>query len=175
MIEEPLSAEAGEMSMTQYVSDSEAATTLLAARLAAITERGDVLALEGPLGAGKTVFARGFIRALTSPNEEVPSPTFTLVQVYEGAAGPVYHFDLYRIETADELYELGIEEAFAEGITLIEWPERAEALRNERWLTVVFAIESGQIETRTLALQPGAAWKARLETLDLAGIEAARD
>ncbi|HUT49961.1 MAG TPA: tRNA (adenosine(37)-N6)-threonylcarbamoyltransferase complex ATPase subunit type 1 TsaE [Alphaproteobacteria bacterium] len=174
MIEEPLSADTGENSKAQYVSDREAATTRLAARIAAVAERGDVLALEGPLGAGKTVFARGFIRALTGPDEEVPSPTFTLVQIYECAAGPVYHFDLYRIETADELYELGIEEAFAEGITLIEWPERARALQNERWLTVIFAIESGQTEARTLALRPGAAWKARIETLDLAGIEAAR-
>jgi len=175
MTEEPLSADAGEMSTTRYVSDREAATTRLAARIATVAERGDVLALEGPLGAGKTVFARGFIRALTGADEEVPSPTFTLVQIYDCAAGPVYHFDLYRIEAPDELYELGIEEAFAEGIALIEWPERARALQNERWLTVVFAIESGPAETRSLALRPGAAWKARLEKLNLAGIEAARD
>jgi tRNA threonylcarbamoyladenosine biosynthesis protein TsaE len=149
-------------------TDGEAATGRLAARIAAVATRGDVLALEGPLGAGKTVFARGFIRALTTPDEEVPSPSFTLVQLYESAAGPIHHFDLYRIEAADELLELGIEETFADGITLIEWPERARSLRNERWLTVVFALEAAAAEVRTIALHPGGAWRERLAALKLA-------
>jgi tRNA threonylcarbamoyladenosine biosynthesis protein TsaE len=183
MIEQPLSAGAATISPTispgmstaGYESDAEAATVALAARIAGVAEAGDVIALDGPLGAGKTVFARGFIRALTRPDEEVPSPTFTLVQVYEGRDCPIHHFDLYRIETSDELYELGIEEAFTDGITLIEWPDRARAFESERWLTVVFAIDQTEPEKRTIALRPGAAWAARLETLDLAALGLAAD
>ncbi len=108
--------------------DSAAATDRLAAGFAAAAESGDVLALSGDLGAGKTAFARAFVRALTGPDEEVPSPTFTLVQTYDSARGTIWHFDLYRVESADEIWELGIEEAFAGGIALIEWPERLGAL-----------------------------------------------
>jgi tRNA threonylcarbamoyladenosine biosynthesis protein TsaE len=176
---EPLSAGAAAISTgistSRYESEAEAETMRLAARIAGVAEAGDVLALGGPLGAGKTVFARGFIRALTSPDEEIPSPTFTLVQVYEGPDCPIHHFDLYRIERADELYELGIEEAFAEGITLIEWPERARGFANERWLTVVFAIDDDAAEKRAISFRPGAAWRARLERLKLAASEAGDD
>lgn len=101
-----------------------AATHGLAARLALLAAPGDVIALGGDLGAGKTEFARAFIRALTGPDEDVPSPTFTLVQTYEGQSGDIWHFDLYRLETAEEAFELGIEDAFHDGISLIEWPER---------------------------------------------------
>jgi tRNA threonylcarbamoyladenosine biosynthesis protein TsaE len=106
----------------------ETATLALGARLAEEARRGGVFALGGGLGAGKTTLARGFIRALTTPDEEVPSPTFTLVQVYETRKGAVWHFDLYRLEDPEEAWELGIEEAFAEGISLVEWPERLGAL-----------------------------------------------
>ena len=89
--------------------------------------RRDVIALRGDLGAGKTVFARAFIRARTRPDEEVPSPTFTLVQVYEPAGradAAIWHFDLFRLATAEDALELGIEDAFGGAISLIEWPER---------------------------------------------------
>jgi len=163
------------MSTAGYESEAEASTIALAARLAGVAEAGDVLALDGPLGAGKTVFARGFIRALTRPDEEVPSPTFTLVQVYEGAACPIHHFDLYRIESPDELHELGIEEALGDGITLIEWPERARAFENERWLTVTFALDSADPDKRAISLRPGAAWQARLAALGLVANDARDD
>ena len=183
MIEQPLSAGAAAisakisngMSTAGYESDAEASTIALAGSLASVAEAGDVLALDGPLGAGKTVFARGFIRALTSPDEDVPSPTFTLVQVYEGAACPIHHFDLYRIESPDELYELGIEEALGDGITLIEWPVRARAFESERWLTVVFALDAADPDKRAITLRPGAAWQARLKTLGLAADDAGDD
>jgi tRNA threonylcarbamoyladenosine biosynthesis protein TsaE len=100
----------------------EAATESLARRLAGVARPGDVIALWGGLGAGKTAFARAFVRAAGDPAEEVPSPTFTLVQTYALAAGPCWHFDLYRLQAPDEVWELGIEEAFAGGIVLIEWP-----------------------------------------------------
>lgn len=106
----------------------EAATEALARRLAAVVRPGDVFALWGGLGAGKTAFARAFIRAAGDPAEEVPSPTFTLVQSYALPAGAAWHFDLYRLASPDEVWELGIEDAFAEGIVLIEWPDRLGAL-----------------------------------------------
>ena len=101
----------------------EAATARLAARISALAEIGDVIALSGDLGAGKTTFARAFIRA-RGETGEVPSPTFTLVQVYELAAAAIWHFDLYRLRSPDEAWELGIEDALTEGISLIEWPDR---------------------------------------------------
>ena len=107
----------------------EAATAALARSLAARCHLGDVIALKGELGAGKTSFARAFINALPrlggpGAAEEVPSPTFTLVQTYDRLPAPVWHFDLYRIEHHEEITELGLEEALASAITLIEWPER---------------------------------------------------
>lgn len=105
----------------------ENATVALAARVAGVAARGDVIALSGPLGAGKTVFARAFIRA-RGGSGEVPSPTFTLVQTYELADGAIWHFDCYRLRRADEAWELGIEDAFRDGISLIEWPDRIESL-----------------------------------------------
>jgi tRNA threonylcarbamoyladenosine biosynthesis protein TsaE len=106
----------------------EAATHALARRLAKAAKPGDVIALHGDLGAGKTSLARAFIRALAGEEEEVPSPTFTLAQLYDWADGPeggtVWHFDLYRLEKPEDALELGIEEAFADGVSLIEWPDR---------------------------------------------------
>jgi tRNA threonylcarbamoyladenosine biosynthesis protein TsaE len=102
---------------------SEQETGNLARALAGVVEIGDVIALNGDLGAGKTTFARAFIAALGGDGE-TPSPTFTLVQLYELPDHEVYHFDLFRLEKADEVLELGIEDAFADGVSLIEWPER---------------------------------------------------
>jgi tRNA threonylcarbamoyladenosine biosynthesis protein TsaE len=118
----------------------EAATAGLAVRIAAAARARDVIALTGPLGAGKTSFARAFIRALGRGDEEVPSPTFTLVETYEfPGRPPVWHFDLYRLEAPEEVYELGIEEAWGEGICVIEWPERIAALLPARRLDLVLA------------------------------------
>ncbi|MCB9931575.1 MAG: tRNA (adenosine(37)-N6)-threonylcarbamoyltransferase complex ATPase subunit type 1 TsaE [Alphaproteobacteria bacterium] len=104
----------------------EAATRRLGGRLALVLAAGDVLALEGDLGAGKTTLARGLIQAALGRDEPVPSPTFTLVQTYEPADGPaIWHFDLYRLGGPDELLELGWDEALAAGVALVEWPERA--------------------------------------------------
>ncbi len=123
------------MSMRLHLPDEEA-TKALARRLAAQARPGDILLLCGPLGAGKTSFARAFIRALMhDENLTVPSPTFTLVQTYETAQGAqIWHFDLWRLDGPAGLTELGWDEA-ADHIVLVEWPERlgglapAQALR----------------------------------------------
>ena len=106
-----------------YISNNEAETAAVASKLAQITERGDIWALSGTLGMGKSVFARAFIKAL-SDADEVPSPTFTLVQIYRTPMFDIYHYDLYRLKEASEIFELGVEEAFYEGVSLVEWPEK---------------------------------------------------
>ena len=102
----------------------EAATRRLGARLAAIARPGDVLALWGDLGGGKTTLARAFIQALLGQDEEVPSPTFTLVQTYDAPEATIWHFDLYRLERPEDVTELALDEALVDGICLIEWPGR---------------------------------------------------
>lgn len=109
------------------------ATAALAGRLAGRLRPGDVVGLAGPLGAGKSTFARLVIHAL-GIDEEVPSPTFNLVLTYATPAGDVWHFDLFRLRAPEEALELGIEDAFAEGISLIEWPERLGPLLPEAHL-----------------------------------------
>lgn len=105
------------------------ATADLARRLADATEVGATLLLSGDLGAGKTHFARAFIRHALGPggaHEDIPSPTFTLVQTYETLDGDVWHADLYRLHGPNDVYELGLEEATDTARCLIEWPERFE-------------------------------------------------
>src|SRR5690606_35821703 len=101
-----------------------AATEALGARIAHRLRAGDVIALYGGLGAGKTTLARGLIRALLRADVETPSPTYTLVQSYETPGLEVVHADLYRLESPEESVELGLEDAFVAAATVIEWPER---------------------------------------------------
>jgi tRNA threonylcarbamoyladenosine biosynthesis protein TsaE len=102
----------------------EAATQTIASRLAARVRSGDVLLLSGPLGAGKTAFARAFIRARAGdPTLEIPSPTFTLVQTYDLPSGAIWHYDLWRLSGPHALEELAWDEAQS-GIILAEWPDR---------------------------------------------------
>jgi len=135
-----------------------AATEALAARLAPLLRPGDAVLLDGPLGAGKSAFARALLRAATGdPGLEVPSPTFTLVQSYETKRGPAHHFDLWRIAGPGELAELGWEEA-REGIVLVEWPERLGALAPPEALRVTLA--QGEAEEARIATLTG--WEGRL-------------
>lgn len=147
-----------------------AATSRLAARIAGSARRGDVIALAGDLGSGKTTFARAFIAALAAfpgaegSEEEVPSPTFTLVQTYARRDLEVWHFDLYRLERAEEAYELGLEEAFTEGVSLIEWPERLGRLLPADHLEVRLDFAQ-QPDARRAVLTGHGDWPARLSAL----------
>lgn len=102
----------------------EAATVALGRRLAKAAQSGDCLLLSGGVGAGKSTLARAFIRARCGEAEEVPSPTFTLVQVYEDGKTEIWHADLYRLTHPDEVWELGLDDAFQRAICLVEWPDR---------------------------------------------------
>ena len=120
--------------MLDVILPDLAATEALGARLAGLLRRGDVVLLEGPLGAGKTTLARALLRTLLGdPALEVPSPTYTLVQTYDAPLGPVAHFDLWRLQGAADLAELGWDEA---EVALVEWPDRLGALRPADALTV---------------------------------------
>ena len=146
---------------------SEKDTLALGAALAAQARRGDVIALSGPLGVGKTTLARGFIRALTDGDEEVVSPTFTLVQVYDAGGAPVWHFDLYRLNSPDDVTELGFEEALATGISLVEWPERMGRLLPASRLDVALSIVGSGLpgEGRSARLTGDAAWTDRISAV----------
>lgn len=145
----------------------ETATAALAARIAAVAAPADIIALKGDLGSGKTVFARGFIGACGN-QDEVPSPTFTLVQVYDAGPTVIWHFDLYRIRAPEEAWELGIEEAFITGISLIEWPERLGQLLPDRRLELSFTFGDGP-GARRVAMDPGKEWEARLAMITADG------
>ncbi|WP_420560513.1 tRNA (adenosine(37)-N6)-threonylcarbamoyltransferase complex ATPase subunit type 1 TsaE [Tepidicaulis sp.] len=119
----------------------EAATMALGRALAGLVQPGDLIALWGDLGMGKSVLARALIqeaqRRAGGEAEDVPSPTFTLVQTYEAGGLSLTHFDLYRIGAPDEIYELGLDEALETGAALIEWPGRLEDLLPEERLDIL--------------------------------------
>lgn len=136
---------------------NEQATAAIGAQLARSAKAGDVITLSGPLGVGKTTLARGFLSAL-GHLDEVPSPSFALVQPYEELEPPVWHVDLYRIEDPGEIEELGLDGA-SDAVLLVEWPERAgaslwpEALR--------LSLDFGQDSDRILTAEVPPSWKSR--------------
>jgi len=138
----------------------EAATARLGATIAAALRAGEAVCLSGPLGAGKSTLARALVRALTTPDEEVPSPTFTLVQFYVGPRLNVAHFDLYRLTSADEAYEIGLDEALDEGAAVIEWPERLEGQLPRDRLDVEIRLGENE-DGRQALLRPHGAWEGR--------------
>lgn len=137
----------------------EADTLALGAKLSQLLGVNDVIALYGDLGAGKTSLSRGLIQALTSNDEDVPSPTYTLVQTYDTSAGTVWHFDLYRVETPSELIELGFDDAL-DDIAVIEWPENAGSLLPENRLSIHILFDG---PARIARLKPNSPdWTQRL-------------
>ena len=138
--------------------EDEAATQRLGAALAHALRPGEAICLTGPLGAGKSTLARALIRARTTPDEDVPSPTFTLVQFYEGDGLSIAHFDLYRLSDPDEAYEIGLDEALDEGAALIEWPQRLEGRLPPHRLDIEIALDG---EARRVRLTPHGAWEGR--------------
>ena len=138
-----------------------AATEARAGAIAALARPGDAILLEGPLGAGKTAFARAFLRAASAdPRLEVPSPTFTLVQSYDTRIGTVHHFDLWRIDDPSALHELGWDAARSD-IVLVEWPERLDALRPADALTVALHL-TGTTQRRAVL----SGWPDRLSRIE---------
>jgi len=143
---------------------SEAETVALAKRLAPYLEPGDVVTLNGTLGAGKTAFARALIRSLCGAEVEVPSPTFNLLLTYDCPKGPVYHYDFYRLEDPEEVWELDIEDAYDQAITVMEWVQRLEELAPKDVLNVTLTIpKEGTDMERHIQIQGGDLWKGRLQ------------
>lgn len=137
----------------------ESATEALGRRLAPGLRPGEAICLSGGLGAGKSCLARALIRALTTPDEEAPSPTFTLVQTYPGRDFEVAHFDLYRLEDPDEAWEIGLEEALLHGAALIEWPERLQGRLPADRLDLELEVSG---TGRTARLAGHGTWKERV-------------
>ena len=135
-------------------SDTEA----LGAAIARALQPGDVVCLWGELGAGKTTLARGLIRALMGPDEETPSPTFTLVQTYEAPGFPVAHLDLYRLSGPEDVRELGLEHVLDEGAAVIEWPGRLGAELPRDRLDITLAIEA---DGRMARIERHGRWRDR--------------
>ena len=142
----------------EFRLDGEAATARLGAAIGRELRRREAVCLSGPLGAGKSTLARGLIRALAGAKTEAPSPTFTLVQTYDGARFPLAHFDLYRVARPEEALELGLEDALDEGAAVIEWAEKLGRHLPPDRLDVELHIEG---ERRRARLSPHGAWEDR--------------
>lgn len=144
------------------------ATEALAAGLAEVVGAGDVVALWGDLGVGKTAFARGLIHAAGDADEDVPSPTFTLVQIYDADAAPIWHFDLYRLTGPEDIWELGFDDALEEAVSLIEWPERLGRQLPLRRLDVelTFAPAHGATARQARLIGRGPDWARRVQRLE---------
>lgn len=141
---------------------AEAETLALGREIAGALAAGDTVTLSGPLGAGKSVLARAIIRKFC-PREEVPSPTFTLVQTYETQNFLISHADLYRVKAESELRELGLDEALERGVLIVEWPDRMGGELPEDRLDIMFEAVDG--ESRLIKLVGRGTWVARLKVL----------
>lgn len=140
---------------------TEADTTALAAWFAKVLNAGDTLLLQGPIGAGKSFFARALIRSLLG-DIDVPSPTFTLVQTYETQAFDIWHADLYRLTSPDEVVELGLDAAFETAVCLVEWPDRLGELTPDDALLLEL---SAHEDHHLITAKPSPIWAKRLEAV----------
>lgn len=137
-------------------------TADLGARLGAILRPGDVILLTGGIGAGKTHFSRALIQSLLTVPEDVPSPTFTLIQTYDTVAGEIWHADLYRLTSPDEVIELGLTEAFDDAVCLVEWPDRLGDLTPPGALALDFELCDDPGRRRLAIHWQSGEWSARL-------------
>ncbi len=156
--------------LSHHTMHDEADTRRFAETLATAGQPGDLIALSGDLGAGKSTFARAFIRAMTGiPDLEVPSPTFTLVQAYDHPAGyALYHADLYRLESEDDLEDIGLDDERMDALLLVEWPDRLPEDWRANALELTFTYEAQDKGSRliTLATKSGS-WADRLTKLHI--------
>ena len=147
----------------QIALSGPAETSALARALAPRLHPGDTLLLSGPVGAGKSHFARSLISALLPAPEDIPSPTYTLVQTYQGTTGEIWHADLYRLGDVSEIEELGLNEAFETAVCLVEWPDRLGELAPAGALLLAFHAPAAD-DTRELTLTwTGARWSALVQ------------
>jgi tRNA threonylcarbamoyladenosine biosynthesis protein TsaE len=140
--------------MQKILINSQDEMAALAAKIAASAKEGDIIGLKGTLGAGKSFFAKNFINALQEKPSEVLSPTFNLVYSYETKKGEIFHFDLYRLKSADELENIGFFDALQSGISLIEWPEIAEDFLGKNYSEIeIKSVAGGGEEVREVFLK----------------------
>jgi len=145
-----------------FVSNGPLETEELASALKENLQNGDIILLKGEIGAGKSLFARSLIQSTMDQVEEVPSPTFTIVQTYETKLGSIWHADLYRLTDQSEIFELGLIDAFVSEIVIVEWPERLGHLEPQDALTVeIIILENDKREV--IFSTNSSMWKARLE------------
>ena len=150
-----------ELILSKSLAD-EAETAVLAETIAPLLRQGDTLLLSGDIGAGKSAFARALIRARLGRMEDVPSPTFTLVQTYDDPNGDIWHCDLYRLSHPEEALELGLDEAFESAICLIEWPDRLGDAAPETALDLAF---TAGVSTHEIQISGPRVWATRLRGL----------
>ena len=143
-------------------SHGESETAELGARLGQYMRKRDIVALDGPLGSGKSVFARGLIQGICGLEVVVPSPTFTIIQIYDAPNFQIWHCDFYRLVDSEQIFELGLDEAFSNAVTVIEWPDRVGNFLADRRLLVKF-LEEGGDEGHTVRLGGDSSWANRLK------------
>ena len=144
------------------ISNGPLETKALAIRIRENLQNGDIVLLKGEIGAGKSHFARSLIQAAMDTVEDVPSPTFTLVQTYDTIIGSIWHADLYRLSDQSEVFELGLIDAFGNDIVLIEWPDRLGYLEPQDALTIELVILEND-KREVIFSTSSCVWEARLE------------
>ena len=144
------------------ISNGPLETKAIALRIKENLQNGDIVLLKGEIGAGKSHFARSLIQAAMDKVEEVPSPTFTLVQTYDTVVGSIWHADLYRLSDQSEVFELGLIDAFGDDIVLIEWPDRLGYLEPQDALTIELVILEND-KREVIFSTSSCVWEARLE------------
>lgn len=149
---------------------SLAGTAALASEIADLLKPGDIIALGGTLGAGKTAFARSLVRHLAQEDIDVPSPTYNLLLTYDFDDFCLYHYDLYRLESPEEVLELDIDEAFDTGVSLIEWPDRLGRYLPEDHLLIEIILEGEEAgDARIFRFSGDDCWRRRLTSVSEAG------